>query len=104
MKNKSVSLSFSLSSSEASWVMVGYSIIMAVGAGTYIAENQNFQLYKTKTNLFYTNLFIFSFFHSLRLCIRCGINLNRLSQVLFSFSLADTMSYFFLFWAFSAFY
>lgn len=38
----SISSSFSISSSEASWVMVGYSIIMAVGAGTYSKLTESF--------------------------------------------------------------
>ncbi|MFL0249505.1 MFS transporter [Clostridium neuense] len=37
-----ISLSFSLSSSEASWIMVGYSIMMAIGAGTYSKLTDSF--------------------------------------------------------------
>jgi DHA2 family metal-tetracycline-proton antiporter-like MFS transporter len=40
-----ISISFSLTSSQASWVMVGYSILMAIGAGTYskLADIFSFQ-------------------------------------------------------------
>jgi MFS transporter, DHA2 family, metal-tetracycline-proton antiporter len=41
----SISESFMLTSSQASWVMVGYSILMAIGAGTYskLTESFSFQ-------------------------------------------------------------
>jgi DHA2 family metal-tetracycline-proton antiporter-like MFS transporter len=41
----SISVSFMLTSSQASWVMVGYSILMAIGAGTYskLTESFSFQ-------------------------------------------------------------
>lgn len=40
-----ISASFMLTSSQASWVMVGYSILMAIGAGTYskLADSFSFQ-------------------------------------------------------------
>lgn len=37
-----ISSTFSLSSSQASWVMVGYSIVMAVGAGAYSKLSESF--------------------------------------------------------------
>ena len=40
-----ISSSFMLTSSQASWVMVDYSILMAIGAGTYskLADSFSFQ-------------------------------------------------------------
>lgn len=40
-----ISASFMLTSSQASWVMVGYNILMAIGAGTYskLADSFSFQ-------------------------------------------------------------
>jgi MFS transporter, DHA2 family, metal-tetracycline-proton antiporter len=38
----SISLSFALSSSQVSWIMVGYSIVMAVGAGAYSKLAESF--------------------------------------------------------------
>ncbi|MFS8215314.1 hypothetical protein [Paenibacillus polymyxa] len=38
----SISADFALTSSQVSWVMVGYSILMAIGAGTYGKLTESF--------------------------------------------------------------
>lgn len=52
----SISLSFSLSSSQVSWIMTGYSIIMAVGAGAYskLTESFSFKFLYTVGLLLFT--------------------------------------------------
>ncbi len=45
----SISGAFSLSSSQAGWIMVGYSIVMAVGAGTYGKLSESFSVRKLCT-------------------------------------------------------